>query len=91
MSNEQEKINRWFRKHGWNRQAFFNRPHSTRRHFLELVGTGVTASFLQTSQSSSLVVAIPARGGAPQQVTFGGGFAAFESPASADRLYTRLT
>ena len=27
MSNEQEKINRWFKKYGWNHQTFFNRPH----------------------------------------------------------------
>ena len=46
MSNEQEKINRWFKKHPWKHQTFFNRPHATRRHFLELLGTGVTASFL---------------------------------------------
>ena len=46
MSNEQEKINRWFKQYGWNHQTFFNRPHATRRHFLELMGSGVTASFL---------------------------------------------
>jgi hypothetical protein len=46
MSNEQEKINRWFKKHPWKHQTFFNRPDATRRHFLELVGTGLTASFL---------------------------------------------
>jgi len=46
MSNEQEKINRWFKQHPWKHQTFFNRPDATRRHFLELVGTGVTASFL---------------------------------------------
>lgn len=46
MSNEQEKINRWYKKYGWNHQTFFNRPHATRRHFLELLGSGVTASFL---------------------------------------------
>src|ERR1035441_11012152 len=46
MSNEQEKINRWFKQHPWNYQTFFNRPHATRRHFLELLGAGVTASFL---------------------------------------------
>ena len=40
MSNEQEKINRWFKKHRWNHQTFFNRPHWTRRHFLELMGAG---------------------------------------------------
>ena len=46
MSNEQEKINRWFKQHPWNHQTFFNRPHATRRHFMELMGSGVTASFL---------------------------------------------
>ena len=46
MSNEQEKINRWFKQYGWNHRTFFNRPHATRRHFLELMGSGVTASFL---------------------------------------------
>ena len=44
MSNEQEKINRWFKQHPWNHQTFFNRPHATRRHFMELMGAGVTAS-----------------------------------------------
>ena len=43
MSIEQEKINRWFQQHPWKHQTFFNRPHATRRHFLELVGAGVTA------------------------------------------------
>jgi hypothetical protein len=49
--NEQRtgKINRWFRKYGWNHQTFFNRPHATRRHFLELMGSGVTASFLRST------------------------------------------
>jgi hypothetical protein len=46
ITKEQEKINRWFRKYGWNHQTFFNRPHATRRHFLELLGSGVTASIL---------------------------------------------
>ena len=27
MSNEQEKINRWFKQYGWNHRTFFNRPH----------------------------------------------------------------
>ena len=38
MSNEQEKINRWFKKYGWNHQTFFNRPHWTRRQFLRTDG-----------------------------------------------------
>lgn len=46
MSPEQEKINRWMRQHPWTNQAFFNRPHWTRRRFFEVVGAGVTGSFL---------------------------------------------
>ena len=57
MSNEQEKINRWFRKYGWNHQTFFNRPHATRRHFLELLGSGVTASFLAQHPAKAAEVA----------------------------------
>ena len=33
MSNEQEKVNRYFQKYGWDRKVFFNRPHWTRRGF----------------------------------------------------------
>jgi hypothetical protein len=46
MSNEQEKINRWLRKNPWNVPPFHNRPHWTRRHFFEILGTGVTGAFL---------------------------------------------
>jgi len=46
MSNEQEKVNRWFKKNPWNVPAFHERPHWTRRHFFELVGAGVTGAFL---------------------------------------------
>ena len=46
MSNEQEKINRELRRNPWTRQAFFNRPHWTRRRFFELVGAGVGGAFL---------------------------------------------
>jgi hypothetical protein len=46
MTPEQEKINRWFKKYPWTNQTYFNRPHWTRRHFFELVGAGVTGSFL---------------------------------------------
>ena len=45
MSNEQERINQWFRKHGWNNKTFFNRPHWTRRDFFSVIGAGVTGSF----------------------------------------------
>ncbi|HEY2013273.1 MAG TPA: DUF1501 domain-containing protein [Bryobacteraceae bacterium] len=46
MSNEQEKINEAFRKHGWDHKTFFNRPHWTRRRFFEVLGAGVSGAFL---------------------------------------------
>ena len=46
MSNEQEKINRELKRHPWTAPAFFNRPHWTRRRFFELIGAGVTGSYL---------------------------------------------
>jgi len=46
MSNEQEKINQTLKKYGWEHKTFFNRPHWTRRRFFEIVGAGVTGSFL---------------------------------------------
>ena len=57
MSNEQEKINRWFKQHPWHHQTFFNRPHATRRHFLELVGSGITVSFLAGHPAKAAEVA----------------------------------
>src|SRR5947209_8610438 len=46
MSREQEKINELFKKHPWNHPPFFNRPHWTRRSFFEILGAGVTGSYL---------------------------------------------
>jgi len=46
MSNEQEKVTQYFNKYGWTHKTFFNRPHWTRRRFFEIVGAGVTGSFL---------------------------------------------
>jgi hypothetical protein len=46
MSNEQDRINRWFKKHPWTHPPFHHRPHWTRRHFFEIVGSGVTGAFL---------------------------------------------
>ena len=51
MTSEQEKINRWMRKHPWTNPTFFNRPHWTRRGFFELMGTGVTGAFLASRYS----------------------------------------
>jgi hypothetical protein len=46
MSNEQERATRYFNKHGWSHKTFFNRPHWTRRRFFEVIGAGVTGSYL---------------------------------------------
>src|SRR5215469_13794939 len=46
MSNEQDKINRWFQKNPWTYPPFHSRPHWTRRGFFEIVGAGVTGAFL---------------------------------------------
>ncbi len=46
MTKEQEKINEFFKHHPWDHKTFFNRPHWTRRRFFEVLGAGVTGSFL---------------------------------------------
>jgi len=46
IGNEQEKINRFWKKYPYNHQTFFRRPDWTRRQFFELAGAGVTVSFL---------------------------------------------
>jgi len=46
MTPEQEKINRWFKRYPWTNKTFFNRPHWTRRGFLQLAGAGLTGSAL---------------------------------------------
>jgi Protein of unknown function (DUF1501) len=45
-SKEQEQCNCHFRKHGYHNRTFFNRPHWTRRDFFNLLGAGVSVSFL---------------------------------------------
>ncbi len=42
----QDKFNRFADTNPHHHKTFFNRPHWTRRHFFELLGAGVTASFL---------------------------------------------
>ncbi len=44
-SREQENINQYLRKYGWDNKTFFNRPHWTRRRFFELIG-GVSGAYL---------------------------------------------
>ena len=46
MTKEQETANEYFKKYGWDHKTFFNRPHWTRRRFFEVLGAGVTGSFL---------------------------------------------
>jgi hypothetical protein len=46
MRNEQEKINQYYRKYGWDYKPFFSRPHWTRRRFFEIIGAGVSGAFL---------------------------------------------
>ncbi len=46
MSKEQDTFNKFFQKYGWGHKTFFNRPHWTRRRFFQVMGAGVTASYL---------------------------------------------
>ena len=46
ISKEQEQFNKFFAKYGWGQKSFFNRPHWTRRRFFQVMGAGVTASYL---------------------------------------------
>jgi hypothetical protein len=64
MSPEQEKINRWLSKHPWTNRTFFNRPHWTRRSFFELIGAGVTGSFL--AQRYARAADLSAAGASPK-------------------------
>jgi hypothetical protein len=57
MTPEQEKINRWMGKYAWTNKTFFNRPHWTRRGFFELMGAGVTGSFLTNRYARAADVA----------------------------------
>ena len=57
MTPEQEKINRWMGKYPWTNKTFFNRPHWTRRGFFELMGAGVTGSFLANRYAKAADVA----------------------------------
>lgn len=42
----QEKFNRFMERHPHPHKVFFERPHWTRRQFFEIIGAGVTASYL---------------------------------------------
>src|SRR5713226_7947395 len=44
--NEQERFERFIQRYPQSRKTFFERPHWTRRQFFEIVGAGITASYL---------------------------------------------
>ena len=71
MTKEQQKANEFFKKYGWAHKTFFNRPHWTRRQFFEVLGAGVTGSFL--AHRSLMAADSPADGtakGTAQNVIF---------------------
>src|SRR4051812_30636203 len=53
--NEQEKVNRHFKKYGYSGKTYFNRPHWTRRGFFQLAA-GVGGAFLGQRYSKAAVV-----------------------------------
>src|ERR1700687_3841864 len=65
MTKEQEKINDYFKHHPWDHKTFFNRPHWTRRRFFEVLGAGVTGSFLAQRRLKA-AEGSPADGGSPK-------------------------
>ena len=52
----QDKFLRFIEKHPHPHQTFFNRPHFTRRKFFEVVGAGVTGSYLVGNASAARIV-----------------------------------
>lgn len=72
MTKEQEQANKFYKKYAWTHKTFFNRPHWTRRQFFEVLGAGVTGSFL--ARRSLLAADSPAAGatvkGTAQNVIF---------------------
>src|SRR5258708_2167888 len=55
--NAQEKFDQFVKKHPHPHVAFFNRPHISRRRFFEVLGAGVTGSYLV--QRSGLAATAP--------------------------------
>jgi hypothetical protein len=54
--NEQDKFDKLFSKYPHPVKSFYARPHITRRRFFNLIGTGVTASYLATKLPATTVV-----------------------------------
>src|SRR5437763_12374634 len=44
--NEQERLQRFFARHPHHHKTFFDRPYVMRRQFFEILGAGVTGSYL---------------------------------------------
>jgi len=44
--NEQERVKKFFERHPYQHKTFFERPFVSRRQFFEILGTGVTGSYL---------------------------------------------
>jgi hypothetical protein len=54
--NEQEKFDKQFRKYPHPVATFSERPHLTRRRFMNIAGTGVTASWLASALPAAPVI-----------------------------------
>jgi hypothetical protein len=54
--NEQEKFEKLFNKYPHPVKSFYARPHISRRRFFNIVGTGVTASYLASRLPATTVV-----------------------------------
>lgn len=52
----QDKFLKFIEKHPHPHETFFNRPHFTRRKFFEVVGAGVTGSYLVGNASAARIV-----------------------------------
>jgi hypothetical protein len=54
--NQQDKFDKLFRRYPHPVKSFYARPHLTRRRFLSLAGTGVTASWLASNLPATTVI-----------------------------------
>src|SRR5215467_331376 len=62
--SEQDRLQRFLAKHPHHHKTFFSRPYVSRRQFFEIVGAGITGSFLlphicqahQSAETSSSAV-----------------------------------
>jgi len=53
---EQEKFDKIFREYPQPRKSFFARPHLSRRCFMNIAGTGLTASWIASKMSGTTVI-----------------------------------